>query len=482
MLFLTLNRSIEARVEAMVAPAAASNALKTALNSKVSVQQLSVIDSEVVSVVNSMVVSSNNALNTELNKKLNASSTCQCFDPVALQNVNTSLSNLRQQSAFFVDTRSLSSIDNEVVSVVNNMVATSNNALNTELNKKLNFSSTCQCFDPLALQNVNTSLSNLRQQSAFFVDTRSLSSIDNEVVSVVNNMVSSSNNALNTELNKKLNFSSTCQCFNPASLQNVNATVTNLTQQAALFADARALQAMNASLANLTQQSAFFVDTRSLSSIDNEVVAVVNTMVASSNNALNTELNKKLNFSSTCQCFNPVLLQNVNTTLNNLTQQSAYFVDTRALGSITPQVVSVVSQMATAPPANNSLATQLSTKLTSAPACQCFDPVTLTSLNTSVMSVVAAQATLSSQVYVDTRNLSVLDTYVRNIVASSVQCNSLPAAVPKGSVATCFGTFNGFTCAPVCDPGYRLSGNYSCAAGTWFGSAQCIGELCKFLL
>lgn len=463
------------------------------------------VDAEIVSVVNAMVtgaasVNSNsiasNQLKAQLDQKLTVSPTCQCFDPAGLRAVNAtlgaSLQNVQADTAALQTTvramnSSLLTSIQTTASTLQSSLQTTNTTLTSALqtstlslqsqmqNTTLSMQSSLQTVNASlqsltqALAQVNTtlgtSLNNLVQQSAFFVDTRSLSVIDAQVGTVVARLASApaGNNTLAAQLASKLTSSATCQCFDPAS----------------------SLQSLNSTLNSMALQMAFHVDTRNLTFIDTEIATVVNRMAVAApaaNNSLATQLAAKLASSSSCQCFDPATtLQPLNASLTGLAQQVSFHVDTRNLSVIDAQVGTVVSRMATAPASNNSLASQLGSKLSASSTCQCFDPVSLTSLNTTVLSVLANQSALASAVYVDTRNLSVLDTYVRNMITSSVQCNSLPTQIANGSVNGCFGTFNGMVCAPVCQQGFVLVNNYTCAAGTWLGSPRCDGEFMNLL-
>ena len=313
----------------------------------------------------------------------------------------------------------ISNLQNMLLSAINNLNASieARVAAMVQNNRSLFNSIVNDLLQPGAPPNpLQAALGNLSALVSSKVSLQNLAAIDAEVVTVVNNMVA-------------------------AGAQN------NLATQ---------LQNHTASIAALKQQSSYFVDTRSLSAIDGEVVAVVNNMVApGAQNNLSSQL------------------QNHTASILSLKQQSSYFVDTRALSSIDGEIVSVVSSMATALPTSNSLAAQLSTKLNASQTCQCFNPSSLVALNTSLaLSVMGVQQ--QTAYFVDVRNLSVLNSYVRSVVNTGLQCNSAPPTVTYGTVASCAGTFSGFTCAPTCASGYFASSTYSCAAGSWLGSPACL--------
>ena len=74
----------------MLAPTAPSSTLQQQISTKVDVQQLSVIGSEVRSVVNGMIAGPS-ALQSALDSKLTSSPLCQCLNPNVLNSLNATL-------------------------------------------------------------------------------------------------------------------------------------------------------------------------------------------------------------------------------------------------------------------------------------------------------------------------------------------------------------------------------------------------------
>ena len=59
----------------------------------------------------------------------------------------------------------------------------------------------------------------------------------------------------------------------------------------------------------------------------------------------------------------------------------------------------------------------------------------------------------------------------------AVPCPTNTTKPDNGQAATGCQTTHGATCAPACDSGFELSGEYTCdtATGSWMGSPSCKG-------
>ena len=99
-----------------------------------------------------------------------------------------------------------------------------------------------------------------------------------------------------------------------------------------------------------------------------------------------------------------------------MSAQMADMVSVRNLSVIDSEVTKVVDNMLSAGPGGSLLAQQLSTKLTSATTCQCFDPLSLAAVDASLQGFQSQAAAY----YVDRRHLTVIDGEVSSVVAQSM--------------------------------------------------------------
>eukprot|EP00047_Mylnosiga_fluctuans_P012900 m.28300 g.28300 ORF g.28300 m.28300 type:complete len:720 (-) comp4532_c0_seq1:112-2271(-) len=118
-----------------------SNALVAALNSKVSLQNLTAIDNEVTSVVTALAVpGKQNALAIQLDSKLNASLACPCVNPVTTL-LNNTLSVIQQN---YVDVRNPSVLRSYFISLI--ICAAGPNISNSVPTSCANTSNSNTCF------------------------------------------------------------------------------------------------------------------------------------------------------------------------------------------------------------------------------------------------------------------------------------------------------------------------------------------------
>ena len=71
-----------------------------------------------------------------------------------------------------------------------------------------------------------------------------------------------------------------------------------------------------------------------------------------------------------------------------------------------------------------------------------------------------------------------MDTRARfALLPAAALCPDTSPQPPDGQAATTCSTVHDATCAPTCDPGFALSGTYTCdtASGSWTGSPSCSG-------
>lgn len=321
------------------------------------------------------------------------------------------------------------------------------------------------------------------------------------------NTITGTQNHLAAQLDTKLTLNSTCQCFDPKSLQAVNTQLSSLQTDSSFHVDTRNLSsidsevalvigrsALTTSVSLLQQQAQFFVDIRNLSLIDIEVSSVIARTVTPQTSALSTAVTA-------------------------LQLQTPFYIDTRNLSVIDNEVSAVISRtvLPQTVSLNSSLASlqrQISTYSVDTRNLSVIDNEVMLVIGRSVFPVTSAlnssfllyQQQVAAS-YVAQSQLSVIDgeivavvnnmsqpgatnalaallstklntTQVQAVLAQSLRCGSLPGTLLNGDTSGCVGTLSGLSCSGTCQLGYTVNGNYSCLAGTWSGNSSCVANPC----
>ena len=222
------------------------------------------------------------------------------------------------------------------------------------------------------------------------------------------------NNALSTEISTRT----------AAILREENARVNNITSLTMNILSNYATINNSLSAAILTSNASITSETIRAMTAEN----VLSSNFSTINNALNTEISTRT----------AAILQEATTRVNNITAL-AINISSEALARTNMDIILAanISYLAS----TSTLSTNLSTNL----------------------------SLLASQTATAISNLNTtLFTYFYNLLS----CN-VPPSINFGSVSSCYSSYIGATCTPVCNPGYFISGFFMCTPGAWQGTPKC---------